>query len=110
MSLGQLRYGSDSQPINGVIAIILARGGVKREKEDSCSGLRKNNLELLNFAHIGNDVNDTDFMGIVGLSVAPVDTHSDVDEVTIWKLRSMAGRSAIREFEDSVVKNRILEI
>jgi len=70
--------------------------------------VKENNLELLNCAYIGNDVNDIQCMEMVGLSVAPVDAHPDVDDVTIWKLRSMGGRGAIREFADSVVKNRIL--
>ena len=70
--------------------------------------VKENNLELLNCAYIGNDVNDIECMEMVGLSVAPVDAHPDVDDVTIWKLRSMGGRGAIREFADSVVKNRNL--
>ncbi len=70
--------------------------------------IKENNLELLNCAYIGNDINDIECMEMVGLSVAPVDAHPDVDDVTIWKLRSMGGRGAIREFADSVVKNRIL--
>jgi N-acylneuraminate cytidylyltransferase len=70
--------------------------------------VKDNNLELQNCAYIGNDINDYECMEMVGLSVAPVDAHPDVDEVTIWKLRSMGGRGAIREFADSVVKNRIL--
>ena len=70
--------------------------------------IKENNLELLNCAYIGNDVNDIECMEMVGLSVAPVDAHPDVDDVTIWKLRSMGGRGAIREFADSVVKNRSL--
>jgi N-acylneuraminate cytidylyltransferase len=70
--------------------------------------VKENNLELLNCAYIGNDINDIQCMEMVGLSVAPVDAHPDVDDVTIWKLRSMGGRGAIREFADSVVKNRIL--
>ena len=70
--------------------------------------VKENSLDLLNCAYIGNDVNDIECMEMVGLSVAPVDAHPDVDDVTIWKLRSMGGRGAIREFADVVVKNRIL--
>jgi len=48
--------------------------------------VKENNLELQNCAFI---VNDIEYLEMVGPSVVSVYAHPDVEDVTIWKLRSM---------------------
>jgi len=54
-------------------------------------------------AYVGNDVNDLEVMGVVGLSVAPCDSHPDVLAAADVVLSRPGGRGAVREFCDHVL-------
>ena len=55
-------------------------------------------------AYVGNDVNDLEVMDLVGLAVAPCDSHPDVLAAADLVLARPGGKGAVREFCDHVLR------
>ena len=53
-------------------------------------------------AYVGNDVNDADCLGAVGLAVVPVDAWPEVRDLARWVLSRKGGEGCVREFCDAV--------
>ena len=53
-------------------------------------------------AYVGNDVNDADCLGAVGLPVVPADAWPEVLELARWVLSRNGGDGCVREFCDAV--------
>jgi 3-deoxy-D-manno-octulosonate 8-phosphate phosphatase (KDO 8-P phosphatase) len=53
-------------------------------------------------AYVGNDVNDADCLGAVGLPVVPADAWPEVMPLARWVLSRSGGTGCVREFCDAV--------
>ena len=67
------------------------------------SWVKKRNLDFAEIAYIGNDINDLEAMKLVGLKVAPADSHPDILALADLVTRKDGGHGAVREFCDKVV-------
>ena len=53
-------------------------------------------------AYVGNDINDAECLGAVGLPVVPADAWPEVVPLARWVLSRPGGRGCVREFCDAV--------
>jgi 3-deoxy-D-manno-octulosonate 8-phosphate phosphatase KdsC-like HAD superfamily phosphatase len=53
-------------------------------------------------AYLGNDVNDAECLGAVGLPVVPADAWPEVKPLARWVLERAGGQGCVREFCDAV--------
>ena len=53
-------------------------------------------------AYVGNDVNDAECLGAVGLPVCPADAWPEARELASWVLTRPGGEGCVREFCDAV--------
>jgi YrbI family 3-deoxy-D-manno-octulosonate 8-phosphate phosphatase len=53
-------------------------------------------------AYVGNDVNDAECLGAVGLPVCPADAWPEARELASWVLTRSGGEGCVREFCDAV--------
>ncbi|MCS6983691.1 MAG: HAD-IIIA family hydrolase [Leptospiraceae bacterium] len=66
--------------------------------------LQSHGFEKHQAAYIGDDVNDLKAMKLVALSACPVDAHPQVREAVDYVCDLPAGRGAVREFIDYLLK------
>jgi len=66
--------------------------------------LSEESIAASGVVYIGNDVNDLAVMDLVGVAVAPSDSHPDVLAVADIVLSRPGGRGAVREFCDHVLR------
>jgi YrbI family 3-deoxy-D-manno-octulosonate 8-phosphate phosphatase len=59
-------------------------------------------LGLDDTAYLGNDVNDAECLGAVGLPVVPADAWPEVKPLARWVLERAGGQGCVREFCDAV--------
>ncbi len=57
-------------------------------------------------AYVGNDVNDLEAMGAVGVAVCPADARDEVLTVADWVLARSGGHGAARELADTILGAR----
>lgn len=81
--------------------------GVENKAEVLRSWAKKNHIDILRTAFIGNDINDENAMKLVGLPVAVCDAHPDILKVSSILLKSRGGSGALREFADLVDATQI---
>jgi 3-deoxy-D-manno-octulosonate 8-phosphate phosphatase (KDO 8-P phosphatase) len=65
------------------------------------------NLMSENIAYIGDDVNDIEIMGKVGLTACPADAISFTKEVADYVCESKGGEGCFREFAELIIKAKI---
>jgi YrbI family 3-deoxy-D-manno-octulosonate 8-phosphate phosphatase len=65
--------------------------------------LRERSIDARDVAYIGNDVNDSDCLRIVGTAVVVRDAHPDVVSLADHVLERPGGHGAVREFCDLLV-------
>jgi YrbI family 3-deoxy-D-manno-octulosonate 8-phosphate phosphatase len=53
-------------------------------------------------AYVGNDVNDVECLGAVGLPVCPADAWPEARALASWVLTRSGGEGCVREFCDAV--------
>ncbi|MEX2643689.1 MAG: HAD hydrolase family protein [Acetobacterales bacterium] len=61
----------------------------------------RHGIDLAQVAFLGNDVNDLPAMRLVGLRVAPSDSHPDVLAIADMVLKARGGEHAVREFYET---------
>ncbi|MEX2481435.1 MAG: HAD hydrolase family protein [Gammaproteobacteria bacterium] len=61
----------------------------------------RHGIDLAHAAFLGNDVNDLPAMRLVGLRVAPSDSHPDVLAIADMVLKARGGEHAVREFYET---------
>ncbi len=69
--------------------------------------LRQVGVEPENAAYMGNDINDVEAMGVVGLAACPSDAHPEAVAVAHWMSSRPGGHGAVREFADAVLLGRM---
>lgn len=65
------------------------------------------NLMSENIAYIGDDVNDIEIMGKVGLTACPADAVSFTKDVADYVCESKGGEGCFREFAELIIKAKI---
>lgn len=65
------------------------------------------NLMSENIAYIGDDVNDIEIMGKVGLTACPADAISFTKDVADYVCESKGGEGCFREFAELIIKAKI---
>lgn len=68
--------------------------------------LSQHNIDPAKTAFVGNDLNDIEAMGTVGLAVCPNDAHPKVRALADWILTKPGGDGAARELSDAVLAAR----
>jgi 3-deoxy-D-manno-octulosonate 8-phosphate phosphatase (KDO 8-P phosphatase) len=69
---------------------------VVRERTEAAS------VTLEQAAYLGNDINDAECLGAVGLPVVPADAWPEVRPLARWVLSRAGGAGCVREFCDAV--------
>jgi 3-deoxy-D-manno-octulosonate 8-phosphate phosphatase (KDO 8-P phosphatase) len=64
--------------------------------------LERRGVAAVETAYLGNDVNDADCLGEVGLPVVPADAWAEVVPLAKWVLTRSGGQGCVREFCDAV--------
>lgn len=67
---------------------------------------QKHELTPEQIAFIGDDVNDLEIIGAVGLSACPVDAMKEVRDTVDYQCRNFGGHGAFREFAELIVKSK----
>jgi YrbI family 3-deoxy-D-manno-octulosonate 8-phosphate phosphatase len=77
------------------------------DKLDILKGIAKSkNINSIDIAYIGNDINDRGSMEWVGLPVCVSDAARSIIEISSIVLEKSGGKGAVREFCDLVLKYR----
>jgi 3-deoxy-D-manno-octulosonate 8-phosphate phosphatase (KDO 8-P phosphatase) len=80
--------------------------------EDKLSVVREHGeregVSLEQTAYVGNDINDAQCLGAVGLPVVPADAWPEVRSLARWILERPGGAGCVREFCDGVWEARRL--
>ncbi|MDX1350585.1 MAG: HAD hydrolase family protein, partial [Putridiphycobacter sp.] len=58
------------------------------------------NLSIKEVAYIGDDINDAEIMGAVGISACPKDAISSIKNISDIILNAKGGQACVREFID----------
>jgi len=66
--------------------------------------LRTRGLAWENAAFLGNDINDLEVLGRVGLPGIVADAHEDVHDFGFFRTRRKGGDGAVREFCDAIAQ------
>jgi len=76
--------------------------GVANKKYALTDYCQKNDIQILQVAYVGNDINDKDAMVIAGFSFCPADAHETIKEVSDHILKRNGGDGVIREIFDII--------
>ena len=82
---------------------ILCLQGVANKKYALMDYCQKNDIQILEVAYVGNDINDKDAMEIIGFSFCPADAHESIKEISDHVLKRNGGDGVIRELFDFLV-------
>ena len=79
--------------------------GVTDKKYALTDYCQKNDIQILQVAYVGNDINDKDAMAIAGFSFCPADAHETIKEISNHVLKRNGGDGVIRELLDLIKEN-----
>ena len=79
--------------------------GVANKKYALTDYCQKNDIQILQVAYVGNDINDKDAMAIAGLSFCPADAHETIKEISDHVFKRNGGDGVIRELLDLIKEN-----
>ena len=74
--------------------------GVVNKKYALTDYCQKNDIQILQVAYVGNDINDKDAMAISGFTFCPADAHQNIKEIADHVLLTNGGNGVIRELFD----------
>lgn len=63
----------------------------------------KNNIQPENIAYIGDDVNDIEFMKLVGLTASPSDGMPEIRNMVDYVCEQKGGNGAFRDFAELII-------
>jgi 3-deoxy-D-manno-octulosonate 8-phosphate phosphatase (KDO 8-P phosphatase) len=78
--------------------------GVKDKPGRLAEIMAKTQLGWEEIAFIGDDVNDLEVLGRVGLSACPADAMVDVSRVVAYRCETKGGYGAFREFAERIIQ------
>ena len=76
--------------------------GVANKKYALTDYCQKNDIQILQVAYVGNDINDKDAMVIAGFSFCPADAHETIKEISYHVFKRNGGDGVIRELLDII--------
>lgn len=77
----------------------------REDKEIALSEVAKQmQLDLNAIAYMGDDLPDMSAMQVVGLSLAPADSHREIQNICDWRSTKDGGRGAVREACDLLLE------
>ena len=76
--------------------------GVANKKYALTDYCQKKDIQNLQVAYVGNDINDRDAMAITGFSFCPADAHETIKEISNHVLKRNGGDGVIRELLDLI--------
>ena len=79
--------------------------GVANKKYALTDYCQKNDIQILQVAYVGNDINDKDAMVIAGFSFCPADAHETIKEISDHVFNRNGGDGVIRELLDLIKEN-----
>ena len=79
--------------------------GVTNKKSALTDYCQKNDIQILQVAYVGNDINDKDAMAIAGFSFCPADAHETIKEISDHVFKRNGGDGVIRELLDLIKEN-----
>jgi len=80
--------------------------GIENKKEALTEYCMKHNIQLMDVAFVGNDINDKEAMIIAGNSFCPIDAQKSITNISNYVLGSKGGEGVIRELYDILKRER----
>ena len=77
--------------------------GIDNKKDYLIDYCKKNDIQILQVAYVGNDINDMGVMKIVGIKICPADAHLSIINISDYVLQTKGGDGAIREIYDMII-------
>ena len=77
--------------------------GIDNKKEALINYCQGNNIDLEKVAYVGNDINDKEAMGIVGIAFCPADAHENIITISDYIFKTKGGNGVIRELLDLIL-------
>jgi len=78
--------------------------GIENKKEALTEYCMKHNIQLMDVAFVGNDINDKEVMEIAGVTFCPSDAHKSIITISDHILNTKGGDGVIRELLDLITK------
>jgi len=78
--------------------------GVANKKYALMDYCQRNDIQILQVAYVGNDINDIDAMEIAGFAFCPADAHETIKQISDHVLKTNGGDGVIRELLDLIKK------
>lgn len=103
MDIPQLILSTETNPVVKARAaklgleVIASCNDKRLALEDYC---KQNDYDLQKVLYVGNDLNDSKVMEIVGFPVAPSDAHPDIKSLTKLILEARGGEGVIKELAE----------
>ena len=79
--------------------------GIANKKYALKDYCQKNDIQILQVAYVGNDINDKNAMEIAGFSFCPADAHEAIKEISDHILKRNGGDGVIREIFDIIISD-----
>ena len=77
--------------------------GIENKKDVLMNFCKKNDIDLINVAYVGNDINDKEAMEISGVTFCPSDAHESILDISDHILKKKGGQGVIRELFDIII-------
>ncbi len=78
--------------------------GIDNKKDYLIDYCKKNKIDILKVAFVGNDINDKEAMKISGITFSPSDAHPSIRSITDHVLKSRGGDGVAREILDYIIQ------
>ena len=76
--------------------------GIENKKTALIDYCDDNNFDLKDVAYVGNDINDKEVMGVVGMRFCPEDAHYSIKNISDHIFEAKGGDGVIRELLDLI--------
>ena len=80
--------------------------GLDNKKDYLIDYCKKNNIDIVQVAFVGNDINDKDVMTSSGITFSPSDAHPSIKSISDYVLKSKGGDGVVREILDHIVQEK----
>ena len=80
--------------------------GIDNKKDYLIEYCKKNNIDIVQVAFVGNDINDKDVMTISGITFSPSDAHPSIKSISDYVLKSKGGDGVVREILDYIMQEK----
>lgn len=78
--------------------------GVDNKARELTTYCRNHQIDLIEVAYVGNDINDMEVMKLVGTTFCPADAHTSIKNITQYVLESNGGGGVSREIFEQLTQ------